>query len=121
MTEFLDAIPPCTLGSCKFPSPGPCGQPEALNASSAALNSKISTGVKLFGLRVGYYLLLLAPLGALEEKTMDVAAVVRLFLDVLLLDLKVLELEGQFIDSNHMFSCVVLQCSGQEGLREEET
>lgn len=93
MTEFLDAIPPCTPGSCKFPSLGPCGQPEALNASSAALNSKISTGVELFGLRVGYYLLLLAPLGALEEKTMYVAAVVRFFLDVLLLDLKVLELE----------------------------
>ena len=65
--------------------------------------------------------MLLAPLGALQEKAVDVAAVIRLFLDVLLLNLQVLELEGQLVDGNHVFPCVVLQRSGQKGLGEEET
>lgn len=42
---------------------------------------------------------------------MDVASILRFFFNIFLFDFEVFELEGQFIDGDHMFSRKVLQCS----------
>lgn len=52
---------------------------------------------------------------------MDVASIFRLFLDVGGLYVQIFELEGQFVDGNHMLSGKVLKGPCQKGLWEKET
>ena len=67
-------------------------------------------------------MLLVVPSGTFDEHTIDVATIFRLLGNVLVvLVILEFEFEGKFIDSNNVLSGKVLEGTGQESLREEET
>ena len=77
--------------------------------------------IKLLGTWVSYYLAVLVPASSLQKQSVYIAAILRFFSDVLGFKIKVFKFEGKFIDSDNMFSGIILKGSCKESLREEES
>lgn len=76
---------------------------------------------QLFWLRISELVFLIAPSGSFDIQSINIASSRWSGLDVLWrFVINVFVFKGQSIYGYYVFSCVVLKCTGDEGLREEE-